>query len=199
MLTRLRAFVFCAAAAALLAPLQAGAQSATPLRLLSESRVWIDGTSSRDDWTVNAESVAGQVVVLGAGEMRIQGGRFIVESTSLVGGRGPIMDRLMHNALKADEHPEIRYELVSVQPAPAGPGKHRLATRGRVTIAGVTQEIEAPAEVERTANGTLRFTGSYALLMSDFGITPPSAMFGALRTGDRVVVNFELLAGPPPS
>jgi hypothetical protein len=30
--------------------------------------------------------------------------------------------------------------------------------------------------------------------MTDFALKPPTAMFGALRTGDEVVVNFDVVA-----
>jgi polyisoprenoid-binding protein YceI len=182
--------------AALLVPQTTLAQAAGQLKLLPESRVWIEGTSNRDNWTVNATQMDGFVALQPAGNaLRAATGRFSVASASLEGGRGPIMDRLMHGALKSGEHPNIVYELVSLDPIPAGAGKHRLNTRGRVTLAGVTKEIEAPAEVERVG-GNLRFTGNYPLQMSDYGIQAPTAMFGALRTGDRVVIHFELLVKP---
>jgi hypothetical protein len=31
--------------------------------------------------------------------------------------------------------------------------------------------------------------------MTEFGITPPTAIFGRLKTGDEVKVNFELSVG----
>jgi polyisoprenoid-binding protein YceI len=181
----------------LLLPPQAPAQSAAALQLLPESRVWVDGTSNRDDWSVRATEVEGQVSLQGTGgELRIQQGRFSVASGKMQGGRSAIMDRLMHTALKANEHPNIVYELVSAAATPAGDNRYNLQTRGRLTLAGVTREIEGSVEAERLANGHLRFTGSYPLLMSDYGMTPPTAMFGALRTGDEVVVNFELVVDP---
>jgi hypothetical protein len=181
----------------LLAP-AADAQTAPQLKLLPESRVAVDGTSNRDDWTVTAAAVDGFVVLqaVAGNQMTITSGRFAVPSGTMAGGRGAIMDRLMHGALKSSDHPQIVYELVSATTTPTGPGKFRLATRGRLSLAGVTKVIEGPAEVERLANGNLRFTGSYPLQMSDYDIAPPTAMFGALRTGDRVVVHFDLQVKP---
>jgi polyisoprenoid-binding protein YceI len=184
-------------AAALVLPRPALAQNAPQLKLLPESRVWVDGTSSRDSWTVKAAEVDGFVALAPTpGELRIQRGRFSVPSGTLTGDRGAIMDRLTQNALKSREHPTIVYELASATATPNGANKFNLQTRGRVTIAGVSKEITGAAEAERLPNGTLRFTGKYPLLMSDFGMTPPTAMFGQLRTGDEVVVNYELLVRP---
>jgi polyisoprenoid-binding protein YceI len=45
-------------------------------------------------------------------------------------------------------------------------------------------------------NGTVNATGMVPIKMTDFGIKPPTAMFGTLRTGDEVKVNFALTVGP---
>jgi polyisoprenoid-binding protein YceI len=114
----------------------------------------------------------------------------------MVSTEGVIMDRLMHGALKASAHPNIVYELGGPVTIESGPGPSNLATVGHVTIAGVTKDVAQDVTVERLGNGTLRFTGSTPVLLSDFGMTPPTAMFGALRTGNRVVVHFELFVKP---
>lgn len=173
------------------------AQSAARLSLLPESQVRVDGTSNKSDWSVKAGAVSGYVVLQGAsGSLEVGQGGFTVQSRSLVSEHGVIMDRLMHNALRSAEHPEIVYELVSATVQPAGAGQFTLATRGRVTIAGVTHEVEQTVQAERRADGTLRFTGSQPIDMADYRITPPTAMFGALRTGRRVVVHFDLVVRP---
>lgn len=182
--------------AALALPVDALAQA--PRReLLPGSRVWVTGTSNKSDWTVNSAAVSGFVLLRAPKDaLEIQGGRFAVPSKTLASEHGVIMDRLMHGALKSGEHPDIVYELVSATATPDATGKYTLATKGRVTIAGVTKEIDQAAAAERAPGGALKFTGSQPLLMSDFGMTPPTAMFGALRTGNRVVVHFELLVKP---
>ena len=40
--------------------------------------------------------------------------------------------------------------------------------------------------------GVPEFTGSIKIVMSDYGIEPPVAMFGTLKTGDEVTIDFEL-------
>ena len=52
---------------------------------------------------------------------------------------------------------------------------------------------------EALADGHVRFTGQHPMLMSDFGMDPPSAMFGQLRTADEVVVHFDLVVAPGPA
>jgi polyisoprenoid-binding protein YceI len=173
------------------------AQQGQRHELLAESRVWVDGTSNREDWTVDATEIHGYVVLERAGaSLNIREGRFTVAARRIVSKQGVIMDRLTHGALRANAHPDITYELASAAALPSDAATARIATKGRATIAGVTKDIEQDVQVERLADGRLRFTGSSPVLMSDFDMTPPTAMFGALRTGNRVVVNFELFVRP---
>ncbi len=44
----------------------------------------------------------------------------------------------------------------------------------------------------RLPDGTVKATGMVPIKMTDYGIKPPTAIFGRLKTGDEVKVNFEL-------
>ena len=43
---------------------------------------------------------------------------------------------------------------------------------------------------------TIKAAGVVPIKMTDYGIKPPTAIFGRLKTGDEVKVNFELNMGP---
>jgi polyisoprenoid-binding protein YceI len=192
---RLLAAALLAAAAALPPAPLAGQQGRA--ELLPESAIRVDGTSNREDWSVRAAELRGHVVLEPDGAaLRVRAGGVTVPARRLVSD-DVIMDRLMWGALKAGAHPEIVYAFAGDAVIPGGAGPHTLATRGTVTIAGVTREVVQEVQAERLADARLRFTGSHPLLMSDFGMTPPTAMFGALRTGNRVVVHIDLVVRTP--
>lgn len=185
-----------ALAATLALPAAGGAQGSRR-DLLPGSRVWVEGTSNKSDWSVKATELTGFVVLqLRQDELEVSSGSFTVPAKKIESEQGVIMDRLMHGALEANEHPTIVYQLDSATVTAAAEGAFTLGTTGQVTIAGVSRPVREPVRAERLADGTLRFTGSHAVLMRDHGMTPPTAMFGTLRTGNRVVVHFELLVKP---
>jgi hypothetical protein len=64
---------------------------------------------------------------------------------------------------------------------------------GNLTAAGFTKEINVPLEVQKLESGQLKVIGSYPLDMVEYEIEPPSAMFGQLKTGKDVTIDFELL------
>ncbi len=164
-----------------------------------ESKISIDGTSTRSDWTVHAEDVTGTFDVSGdASGMEVSAARLTITSANIKSGKSTIMDRLMHDALMVDEHPEISYELTAAEPAgtASSNGSFSLNTTGRLTLTGTTRDVQIDITGTRLADGKIRFTGSHAMKMSDYGMAPPTAMFGQLRTGDDIVVHFDVVAAP---
>jgi polyisoprenoid-binding protein YceI len=111
----------------------------------------------------------------------------VIPTVSLTSPKDGI-DKNMHKALKATDHPEIRFRLASLDVA-AG------TAVGQLTIAGVEKDVTLQVQVKRQDAG-LAVTGTTALLMTDYGVTPPKAMLGMLKTNPKVTITFELLLGP---
>lgn len=113
------------------------------------------------------------------------------------------MKKDMLTALKADQHPLIEYHLVAVHAAewvlpqedsPARPYV-RLTTVGELTLAGERRPIEMDVIARRLDDRRFSLIGRKELKMTDFNITPPSALFGLIRAGNDVVVVFDLVIG----
>ena len=103
------------------------------------------------------------------------------------------MDNNMYKALNADATTEVSYILATFD-AVAGDAKDTfmLKTVGTLTVSGKTNSISMDVVAIRMPDGTIKATGMVPIKMTDYGIKPPTAMFGTLRTGDGVKVNFEL-------
>lgn len=161
-----------------------------------ESEMHVDGTSNQTpEWRVYATQIDGTLSMNEEG--RVDSVRLVIPSKMMKSRKSPIMDRGMHGALKANEHAEIVYELVSVSDfTMTGDNTFALNSTGNLTIAEVTKEIVISIEGTTQEDGRVHFSGSHSLLMSDYNLKPPSLMFGAYRTGDELTVTFELIAAP---
>jgi len=104
------------------------------------------------------------------------------------------LDKNMHKALKVKEHPDITFRLVRLEPRGGVPGA--LRGIGVLTIAGVPREVALDITTTRRDAG-LAVQGQIALLMTDFGITPPKAMLGMLKTDPKVTITFETVLTVP--
>ena len=98
-------------------------------------------------------------------------------------------------ALEAKKHPEIHFKLQSYEADPAAAagsdGPVKLKAKGVLTVAGVQKPVALDLVAAKAGDG-VRFTGSKLLRMTEFGITPPVMMLGALKTADEVVISFDL-------
>ena len=104
------------------------------------------------------------------------------------------LDANMHKALQVGDHPDIVFRLLRFEPG-TGPGG-ALRGIGVLKIAGVRREVALDITAERKA-ATLCVRGQVQLLMTDFGIKPPVAMLGMLKTDPKVTVTFETVLAIP--
>ena len=177
--------------------------SASPLRLVS-NRVSLAGTSNIHPYT--ASSTAARIVRLQLGggvpgpnvwEQILKPGALETFEISIpaatLSSPKEGLDKNMHKALKVTEHADITFRLSRLEGAEASGAIRGV---GILRIAGVEREVTLALKTQRTeANFTV--TGEVQLLMTDFGITPPKAMLGMLKTDPKVTVTFEIVFGIP--
>ena len=156
------------------------------------SNLIVEGTSNIHDWTMEAESASG---ILNAefdeAELEeISKLEFTVEAESLKSGKGG-MDKNTYKALNTDDHKLITYKLNSVKDIQKiSDGQYKIKTTGSLEIAGKKKNINLDFTLKTNPN-KLILTGEHTLKMTDYGVEPPSAMFGTITTGDTVKIKFE--------
>ena len=104
------------------------------------------------------------------------------------------LDKNMHKALKVDEFPDITFRLVRFDTANKPGGCARAI--GVLRVAAVENEVAIDITTKRTG-ALLSVRGSFDLLMTDYGIKPPIAMLGMLKTDPKVTVTFETVLSIP--
>ena len=167
------------------------------LTLQPESRLWVEGTSSIKSFSCKATDVDAMVdgapnaiAQVTAGEKGVNTVRVRVEAAKLECGNGTMNDH-MRKALKADVNPVIDFELASYDVNRTGDGVTGTLT-GTLSLGGVQKPISIAA-VGKSEGDALRVTGAYPLTMTDYGLKPPSLMFGRIKVGQTVTVKFDLL------
>ncbi len=186
----------CGLTAALMIPMLAGGAGAADVPLvLTSARVTVEGTSNVHEWTASTTAVLITEVDIAAGEgdllqAALQPGALrafdlTIPARGLTSPKEGI-DKNMHKALKVEEHPHITFRLRAFEPA----GANYQAT-GMLTIAGVEREVVLNLEVQPKA-GAIVVTGTTGLVMTDYGIKPPSAMLGMVKAGPKVTIRLEL-------
>jgi len=158
----------------------------------NQSTITIKGTSNLHDWEENVSKF--QVNLnLKFSEKEISGidkVQVILESSSIE-SENNIMTNKTHDALNVDKFPQIDFKLVSVDNLSSENGKFSGTLVGDVTLAGVTKRISLAFTGLHSGN-KINIKGSKELNMNDFKIKPPTAMMGALKTGEAVTITFQL-------
>jgi polyisoprenoid-binding protein YceI len=68
---------------------------------------------------------------------------------------------------------------------------------GNLTLHGVTREVRVPVSATLSPDGQFSADGNFQIDCTDFGITPPRSVFGLLRTGKIVDLDFRITAASP--
>jgi polyisoprenoid-binding protein YceI len=184
----------------------AGAQSASAIRLRLDpaSELTIEGTSSLHAFHCKTNKIMAYVDVdpsytkdLTKVARPIVRVKVNIVVRTLTCGNAQ-MDKNMYGTLDADKNPLIQYTMsgYDILDGTATPAAFVARTTGALTIAGQEKVISMKIKAERLSDGKATAEAEQALLMSDFGIKPPSFMFGRLKVGDEIKVKFNLKAGP---
>src|SRR2546422_8500732 len=98
------------------------------------------------------------------------------------------MDTVMYEHIKQKDHPRIEYRLteMTLKEAPkSADAPVVFDSKGELSVAGVTNQVQMPVSMTRVDKDKLKFTGSTSVKMTSFGIQPPT-LIGILSTGDDV-------------
>ncbi|HEV8240149.1 MAG TPA: YceI family protein [Thermoanaerobaculia bacterium] len=188
------AALLMAAPAALTGAAAPGAEALAP----AAGTVTVTGTSTLHDWSVRATGLRGSLDLPAgflAGETSaVPAAKFTLPVRSLQSEHDK-MNKLMWESLAAAKHPELTFALESARlKGPGGPTA-KVEVKGSLTVAGVARPVALVLDVRRDGNRLLA-SGELPLKMSDFGIDPPTAMMGTMRTGDAVRVKIETTLTP---
>lgn len=150
----------------------------------------VHGTSSLHDWHVDAEQQVGAAEISATENLQIADLSFSVVSESLKSGKSG-MDKNTYKALKTDDFKTIDFKLTEVKNVEKlTDNSFKVSAMGNITITGVKKSIPIDFNVKLKGDQLL-VDGEKPLKMTDFGIKPPKALFGTIKTGDEINVVFK--------
>lgn len=155
----------------------------------------VEGTSNLHDWHADVEKMKGTL------KFKVEDGKIAdlegltieVDARSFKASRGNIMNSKINDALNSKKFPAIKYELTKVNSLTEKSGVYTISTTGQLFVSGVARTVTIEAEGRQKPDGSVEFTGSQTIRMSDYNVSPPTAMFGALTTGDQVTLKYSVV------
>ncbi|MBU2913746.1 MULTISPECIES: YceI family protein [Reichenbachiella] len=156
----------------------------TQLKLNKEkSSITIFGTSTVHDWesTVNTFDIRGD-----KDGNSIKNLKVTMVTKSIKSGKS-IMDGKTYDALLEEDHPQITLQADQLT---ISDGK--VTGSGKLALAGQTKTIAISGKVISDNNSQIHIQGANKIDMTQYGIEPPTAMFGSLITGDEVTIKYDI-------
>lgn len=159
---------------------------------ISNANFEVEGTSTLHDWTMETEQLNGTI------NMSVEGNKistidrfdFKLKAESLESGKSTMND-IAHEALKSEDHPMISFKLTNIKSITYSGTTANILASGVLTIAGKSRTVDVKSTGVNN-NGTIQIKGSKDLKMTDFDMEPPTAMFGTIKTGDSITINYSL-------
>lgn len=157
----------------------------------------VSGTSTLHDWTSDITKINAEAYIdwtdgkVGS----IKNLSVTAPVKGIVSTKGRIMDGKTWDALKNDKHPNITFKMNGSDVKWAD-GKYLISATGQLTIAGESKSVALNATGKSIANGGLVFSGSYDINMEDYGMEPPTALMGSIKTGEKVTIDYNVQMMP---
>lgn len=154
----------------------------------------VSGTSTMHDWDMKSVNGAFEAVFTFAANGRISGisGLNFVTQVSELKSEKTAMDKNAYKSLKKDKFATISFTAANLTAATADGVNYAIKGIGKLTIAGVTHDIEILTTLKLNPDKTISVIGYQKIKMKDYGVEPPSFMFGAVKTGNEITIKVDL-------
>lgn len=157
----------------------------------------IKGTSNVHDWQSSVEELQSAILLTGSdGSLAITKCEITIPVKSIKSEKGAMMNKKTWKALNEEEYPQIKYTQSQFSAESQGSSGFTAKSAGNLSIAGVTKPVELKLTGQLLEDKTIQVSGSKKLKMTDFGIDPPTALLGTMKTGDEITIEFNVILKP---
>jgi polyisoprenoid-binding protein YceI len=162
--------------------------------LSGEYTVTICGTSNLRDWKENVGQVTGAVSAAQNedGSIQLSSIQIKMNVLSIKSDMGRVMEKKTYEALKAAANPNILFTLSDpLKLSRITDLSKAIPVTGYLSLAGVCRPVIMMVKTFEIRQGSLVFEGSQSIRMTDFGVKPPSALFGTMRAAPDITIYFK--------
>ncbi|MEQ9378621.1 MAG: YceI family protein [Imperialibacter sp.] len=175
----------------------AKAQSMYSITPSKSNEMKLSGTSSLHDWEMESKTFTSEAEFCMTPELSthlsaLKSLSFTLPVVDLKGDKSGLNNNA-YEALHSDKYKNIGYTQVSAIVFEEKLGKTTIKSTGNLTIAGTTKEVVLDVLCIVNPDATITCSGSQKLQMSDYKVVPPSFMFGAMKTGNDIALDFTVV------
>ncbi|HEX5172321.1 MAG TPA: YceI family protein [Cyclobacteriaceae bacterium] len=162
-------------------------------RLSNESSFLIKGTSTLHDWEMESSSATGNISfdMDGSQIVGVKALSITIPAESLKSDKSGL-DKNAYKSLKSSEFKNIIFKMSRMTKFQKSNNGYQITCDGSLEIAGKSNKTSITATCSQLSDGSVKCKGEKPLKMSEYGVEPPSFMFGSVKTGDEIAVEFDV-------
>ncbi|MCC5938183.1 MAG: YceI family protein [Lunatimonas sp.] len=147
----------------------------------------VSGTSTLHDWDMVSDQATGsaRLTVSGSAVQAINSASLSMPAESIKSGKRQ-MDGNAYKALSTDRHKDVKFQLTEAKKQ-----GNKWLISGTLELAGVKKPVTFDSNVN-VAGSKVTIQSSTSFKLTAFGIDPPTAMLGTIKTGDDVTLSIEM-------
>ena len=149
----------------------------------------VSGTSTLHDWDM--KEAKGECAAVfsfnAAGEITALSSLSVIIPAEGLKSEHSGMDKNAYKALKTSTAPTISYKLTS-----ATVSGNTIKCTGKLNIAGSIKDADVVATYRLNSDKSITVSGKKNISMKDFNMEPPSFMMGTIKTGNDIVLKFDV-------
>ncbi|HEY6142861.1 MAG TPA: YceI family protein [Flavobacterium sp.] len=153
-----------------------------------KSTFTVNGTSTMHDWEMKStgKTTGTSNMTVTANKLEhIQAISIILPAESIKSEKTK-MDKIAYETLKTNKNKNITFTLKSAEKV----NETTWNLTGTYTIAGVSKLLKTQVKTTVT-NGVVTLEGSQKITFTQFGMKSPTAMLGAIKTGEDLTIKFK--------
>lgn len=155
---------------------------------VKSSSMFIKGTSTIHDWEMKVEDISSAFSLQSENifQDKLIAGDLLVNVKDIKSEHS-LMDKKTYEALKKEAFPQIKAKVLKAEQS-----QNSGIVHVELTIAGKSRTVSEAVQLKDLGNGNVEVKGVLKLKMSEYGIVPPVALMGSIKTGDDVQIEFDL-------
>jgi polyisoprenoid-binding protein YceI len=160
----------------------------------ASSSMTIFGTTNVHDFQSKVGQISGEVVINASKQVQSLSVDVPVKG---IKSNEKAMDNKTYEAFKSDKNPNISFRLIEVGSLQINDNEMEGIVSGNLTMAGVTRKVSFKAIGKSNKAGMFQVKGALPLKMTDFKMTPPTALMGMMKVGDAITLKFDVTIATP--
>ena len=158
-------------------------------------KIIVEGTSNIHDWDMQSDKGTCTAIfeVNNAGALTSLTTLSFSVPVESIKSEHKAMGKNTYKALNSDKYASISFVSGAAVIKPTGTSGYLLTTNGKLTISGVTKDVQLSATGVVNPDKSITYSGAYQLKMTDYNVQPPSIMLGTIKTGNAITVKYNLV------